>query len=73
MSKHPVISGLKAVKAFSKAGWVIARQTGSHIIMVKDNSVVTLSVPEHNEIDQGTLRKLIDTAGLTVDEFVELL
>ncbi len=73
MSKLPVISGLKAVKAFSKAGWVIARQTGSHIIMVKDNSVVTLSVPEHNEIDRGTLRKLIDTAGLTVDEFVELL
>jgi predicted RNA binding protein YcfA (HicA-like mRNA interferase family) len=73
MSKLPVISGLKAVKAFNKAGWVIARQTGSHIIMVKDNSVVTLSVPEHNEIDRGTLRKLIDTAGLTVDEFVELL
>jgi predicted RNA binding protein YcfA (HicA-like mRNA interferase family) len=73
MSKLPVISGLKAVKAFSKAGWAIARQTGSHIIMVKDNSVVTLSVPKHNEIDRGTLRKLIDTAGLTVDEFMELL
>jgi predicted RNA binding protein YcfA (HicA-like mRNA interferase family) len=73
MSKLPVISGLKAVKAFSKAGWVMARQTGSHIIMVKDNSVVTLSVPKHNEIDRGTLRKLIDMAGLTVEEFMELL
>jgi predicted RNA binding protein YcfA (HicA-like mRNA interferase family) len=73
MSKLPVISGLKAVKAFGKAGWVMARQTGSHIILVKDNSVVTLSVPKHNEVDRGTLRKLIDTAGLTVDEFVELL
>jgi predicted RNA binding protein YcfA (HicA-like mRNA interferase family) len=73
MSKLPVISGLKAVKAFSRAGWVTARQTGSHIIMVKENSVVTLSVPKHKEIDRGTLRKLIDTAGLTVEEFVELL
>jgi predicted RNA binding protein YcfA (HicA-like mRNA interferase family) len=73
MSKLPIISGLKAVKAFSKAGWVMARQTGSHVIMVKDNSVVTLSVPKHEEIDRGTLRKLIDNAGLTVDEFVELL
>jgi predicted RNA binding protein YcfA (HicA-like mRNA interferase family) len=73
MSKLPIISGLKAVKAFSKAGWVMARQTGSHVIMVKDNSVVTLSVPKHEEVDRGTLRKLIDNAGLTVDEFVELL
>lgn len=26
---------MKAVKAFSKDGWFVARQTGSHIIMIK--------------------------------------
>lgn len=73
MSKLPIVSGLKAIKAFSRAGWTVARQTGSHVIMVKDDSMVTLSVPMHSEIDRGTLRKLIDIAGLTVDDFSELL
>lgn len=73
MSKLPVISGMKAVKAFNKAGWSIARQRGSHIIMVKPGFRVTLSVPNHKKLDRGTLRKLIKAAGLTVEEFVELL
>jgi len=73
MAKLPRISGMEAVKAFNKGGWFVARQTGSHIIMVKPGSKVTLSVPRHRELDRGTLRKLIKLAGLTVDEFVELL
>lgn len=72
MAKLPRISGMEAVKAFNKAGWFVARQTG-HIIMVKSGSTVTLSVPRHKELDRGTLRKLIKLAGLTVDEFVGLL
>lgn len=42
----PVISGAEAVRAFQRAGWSIARQRGSHIVLVKDGSLVTLSV--HN-------------------------
>jgi predicted RNA binding protein YcfA (HicA-like mRNA interferase family) len=73
MAKLPSISGSKAVKAFSRAGWIAARQTGSHLIMVKEGSMVTLSVPMHSEVDRGTLRKLIGLAGLSVDEFMDLL
>ncbi len=73
MARLPRIAGMKAVKAFSKDGWFMARQTGSHAIMVKSGRMVTLSVPKHRELDRGTLRKLIRLAGLTVDEFVELL
>lgn len=73
MTKLPVSSGAKAARAFSRVGWVSARQTGSHLIMIKDGSVVTLSVPLHKEVDRGTLRKLITLAGLTVDEFVDLI
>ncbi|ATZ61469.2 MAG: type II toxin-antitoxin system HicA family toxin [Methanosarcinales archaeon Met12] len=72
MTKLPVTSGTKAVKAFSRAGWSANRQTGSHIIMEKVGSIVTLSVPIHRELDRGTLRKLIKLAGLTVEEFVDL-
>jgi hypothetical protein len=41
--------------------------------MVKQGSMVTLTVPMHSEIDRGTLRKLIGLAGLSVEEFVDLL
>lgn len=46
------------------------RQRGSHIILVKDNHIATLSVPDHKEVAKGTLRSLIRAAGITVDEFV---
>ena len=51
MSKLPKISGLKVVKAFHKAGWIVARQKGSHMIMTNEESLVVLSVPLHDEID----------------------
>ncbi len=41
--------------------------------MIKQGSMVTLSVPMHSEIDRGTLRKLIGLAGLSVEDFLELL
>jgi predicted RNA binding protein YcfA (HicA-like mRNA interferase family) len=73
MARLPLLSGAKAVKAFSKAGWSAARQTGSHLIVIKQGSMVTLSVPMHSEIDRGTLRKLITLAGLSIEEFLDLL
>ncbi len=51
----------------------MARQRGSHIIMVKAGSMATLSVPDHKEVARGTLRSLIGDAGLTVEEFTGLL
>ncbi|MGQ9626747.1 MAG: type II toxin-antitoxin system HicA family toxin [Anaerolineae bacterium] len=33
MSKLPRISGREAVRAFERAGWEVARQRGSHIIV----------------------------------------
>ena len=73
MVKLPRISGMKAVKAFNKSGWSVVRQTGSHIIMIQNDYKVILSVPRHKELDRGTLRKLIKSAGLTVEDFVKLL
>ena len=69
----PVLSGGELRKAFEKDGWEFARQKGSHMILVKEGSMATLSVPDHKEVARGTLRSLIRAAGLTVDEFLELL
>jgi predicted RNA binding protein YcfA (HicA-like mRNA interferase family) len=73
MPALPVISGADAVRAFSEDGWQAVRQRGSHIIMVKDGSIASLSVPNHRELARGTLRSLIRDAGLTTEEFIELL
>jgi predicted RNA binding protein YcfA (HicA-like mRNA interferase family) len=72
MPAIPVLSGRKAVRAFQKLGWQVVRQRGSHIIMVKEGEIVTLSIPDHKEIAKGTLRSLIRAAGITVDEFTRL-
>jgi len=60
------------MKAFQRGGWTKVRQRGSHVVMVKDGSMATLSVPDHKEVAKGTLRSLIRASGLSVDEFIEL-
>ena len=45
MARLPVISGADAIKAFHRAGWRAVRQSGSHVVMVKEGEDVTLSVP----------------------------
>ena len=65
-----VLSGRKVVRVFENLGWQVARQRGSHVIMVKDSEIASLSIPDHKEVAKGTLRSLIRTAGITVDEFV---
>ena len=72
MARLPVLSGADAVKVFQKAGWTVARQRGSHVILVKDGHPATLSVPDHKELAKGTLRSLIRAAGMTIDEFESL-
>lgn len=73
MSKLPVISGAACVKALEKIGFVVTRQRGSHIILVREEPRTMLSVPDHKELDRGTLRSIIRQVGLSVEEFVELL
>jgi len=71
--KLPHISGREAVKAFERAGWTVKRRQGGHIILGKAGMRYNLSVPDHRQLKDGTLRSLIRKAGLTVGEFIELL
>jgi hypothetical protein len=41
--------------------------------MIRTGRPGLLSVPMHNPVKQGTLRKLIRHAGMTVEEFIDLL
>ena len=73
MPALPVLSGRKAVRVFEKLGWQVARQRGSHIIMVKEGEIATLSIPDHKEVARGTLRSLIRSAGISVETFCQQL
>jgi predicted RNA binding protein YcfA (HicA-like mRNA interferase family) len=71
MPELPILSGRRVVKVFQAFGWTVARQRGSHIIMTKNGEIASLSIPDHREVAKGTLRSLIRSAKLTVDQFVE--
>ena len=73
MSKLPCLSGRECIQALAKAGFEKKRQQGSHVILRRDNPFAQLVVPDHKELDRGTLRAIIRQAGLSVEEFDKLL
>ena len=73
MSKLPLISGKECIKALGKAGFYVLRQRGSHLILRRDEPFAEVVVPNHQELDKGTLRAIIRQVGLGVDEFIQLL
>ncbi|MCX8091365.1 MAG: type II toxin-antitoxin system HicA family toxin [Verrucomicrobiae bacterium] len=72
MSRPPVCSGVRAVKAFRKLGYQVDHQTGSHMIL-RHPGGRRLTVPNHREPAEGTLRALIREAGITKEQFAKLL
>jgi len=73
MSKLPRISGREAIAALQRAGFDSIRQTGSHVVLKRSDPFIQLVVPDHRELDTGTLRAIIRQADLSVDEFINLL
>jgi predicted RNA binding protein YcfA (HicA-like mRNA interferase family) len=67
------ISGKEAAKAFGQAGWQVMGQVGSHLVMTKPGERANLSIPQHKELSVGTLRSLIRSANMSVDDFLKLL
>jgi len=75
MGRLPVLDGDDVVRAFQRAGWRMTRRKGSHVIMQRDGYEATLSVPVHagRAVKRGTLRALIKDAGMTVEDFTDML
>lgn len=74
MSNLPVVSGKKLCKARKKMGYTVDHQTRSHIFLRNEHRPYRrLTVPNHREVARGTLRAILRSAGLTVEEFLELL
>ena len=73
MGKLPKISGKECINALKKIGYDIKRQTGSHIILRRDTPYSQVVVPNHKELDRGTLRAIIRAADISVEEFLKLI
>ena len=70
MPRIPGISHQKAVRALRKAGFEVVRQ-GKHIVMSDGKRILT--IPRANPINALTMGGIVTDAGLTADEFKELL
>ena len=66
------ISGQDLVKALLRVGFVVRRQRGSHIILRRGDPYARVVVPDHKWVRPGTLRQILNQAGLTVEQLLEL-
>lgn len=73
MSELPVVSGEEAINAFCKAGFYAARQRGSHVVLKKEGHPNLVTIPLHDELKPGTLRRAIRDGGMTKEQFCALL
>ena len=70
MPSLPGVNHLDAVRALQKAGFHIARQ-GKHIVMSNGTRIVT--IPRHNPVNAFTMGGIARDAGLSVEQFRDLL
>ncbi len=72
MPPLPVISGKACIDALARLGYRAIRQKGSHVRLACHGRAA-VTVPLHDELDRGTLRSILRTVDIPVDEFVKLL
>jgi predicted RNA binding protein YcfA (HicA-like mRNA interferase family) len=73
MSKLPQVSGADLVRVLQKLGFTVRRQHGSHIIMRRDDPYSQTVVPNHAQVDRGTLRAILRQTGISAEELTTLL
>lgn len=78
MSKLPGLSSDEVLTALRKIGFVSApkRGKGSHTALYRSDvsgKTWLVIVPKRRDLPQGTLRAIIEQAGLTRAEFLNLL
>ncbi len=73
MPNIPSFKPRELIKKFKKAGYIIDRQKGSHVILYKPTEGKRLTIPMHiREMPKGTLLSIVKQAGLTKEEFLKL-
>lgn len=76
MSNVPQLSGKEVIKVLEKVGFVVSRQKGSHIrlMRVQDGTKQLVTIPNHKIIRKGTLLNgILKPINLSSEEFRKLL
>ena len=76
MTKIPVLTARDVIRGLKKAGFVLYRQArGSHEIWYNPATKRRTTVPNHpgTDIPRGTLKAILKEAGLSLEEFLELI
>jgi predicted RNA binding protein YcfA (HicA-like mRNA interferase family) len=71
MPKFPHVSGKEVRRALERLGFVFKRQNGSHAVLRRGNRGCV--VPMHREISRGTLKGLLEQAGVSIEELMDEL
>ena len=71
----PAVRPKEAIRALGRAGFFVHHTSGSHYVLKHPGKPqLRVTVPYHNkDLKRRTLASIIDQAGLTVQEFAELL
>lgn len=73
MSKLPVLSAQKLIRALKKMGFEELRQSGSHIVLKHADGRIAI-VPNHKEIKKGTLRNgILKPLNISVEQLLKNL
>ena len=75
MAELPVLRPREVLRALEKAGFFVHHLTGSHAILRHGTDAsLRVTVPMHaRDLKRGTLRAVVRSAGMSVEEFVNLL
>jgi predicted RNA binding protein YcfA (HicA-like mRNA interferase family) len=73
--RQPALTARDVIRALVRAGFKESRTSGSHCRLVHATDPARkLTVSVHSgDLKRGTLRAIVAQAGLTVEEFIELL
>lgn len=73
--KLPRVTGREVVRAVERAGFIFDRQRGSHVILTHPRTRRRVSIPVHagRTVKVGTLRGILEDAGLSQEDFGRFL
>lgn len=75
MSRLPALKSKDVLRVLERAGFVVHHVSGSNYILKHpERAGLRVTLPWHNkDLKRGTLRSVIEQAGYTIDQFVDLL
>jgi predicted RNA binding protein YcfA (HicA-like mRNA interferase family) len=71
----PVVSGKEVIRVLERFGYVVVRQKGSHVRLrrASDPQKMPVTVPMHDELAFGTLKKILQDAKVSVEQLISFL